>query len=228
MLAAPPGQLKTTAVEYLDFFPKTKLISNITVKALNALRQDFLSGEIQTMGFPDYDMIYKRQASTASQVEGTLMSLTGEGFRNPAFSDQRVNVMKARCTIIGGVTIKCYEDKISEWIDSGFARRFLWARYTVKNPEQLEEAIIKWKRHALDSDFVMRIPQNASIPHCLSNDQAKAVLYQLRFQHDRKLPFILSQRIISVLCWKHGTKEGWNIWNDFASSLGKDGAEVVI
>lgn len=228
MLAAPPGQLKTTAIEYLDIFPKTKLISNITVHALNALRQDFLSEEIVTMGFPDYDMIYKRHGTVAEQVEGTLMSLMGEGFRNPAFSDQRVNVMKARCTIIGGVTIKCYEDRISQWIDSGFARRFLWARYTVSNPEVLEEAISKWKRHILDGDFTMKIPTHSLIPHCLSNEQGKKVLWQLRFQHDRKLPFITAQRIISVLVWKHGIRKGWDYWDDFAGTLGKDGSTVDI
>ena len=230
MLVAPPGQLKTTAIEYLDSFPKTKLVSNITVKSLNVLRQDFLSGEISTMGFPDYDMIYKRHGSVASQVEGTLMSLTGEGFRNPAFSDQRVNVMKARCTIIGGVTIKCYEDKISEWIDSGFARRFLWLRYVVKNPDVMEDAICNWKRHTLshNGDFTFKLPGNKLIPHILSYKQAQEVRYQLRFQHDRKLPLIMAQRIISVLTWKHGEKAGWDYWNDLAPALGKEGDVVVI
>ena len=225
--AAPPGQLKTTAIEYLDMFPKTQLISNVTVKALNALRSDFVSGEIQTIGFPDYDMIYKRHSSVADQIEGTLMSLTGEGFRNPAFADQRAHVMKARCTIVAGITIKCYEDRLSGWIDSGFARRFLWSRWTIKNPDLLEDALAKWKRHALNGDFTLKMPAH-SIPHSLTNLQGRDVLYQLRFQHDRKLPFIFAQRLISVLCWKHGIKGGWDIWNDFAPSLGKDGASIVI
>lgn len=227
MIVAPPGQLKTTAIEYLDAFPKTKLISNITVHALNQLRQDFLSEEVLTMGFPDYDMIYKRHSSVASQVEGTLMGLMGEGFRNPAFSDQRVNVTKARCTIIGGITIKCYEKMLSEWIDSGFARRFLWTRYTLKNSDVLEESISKWKRYGLDGDFVMRVP-NGAIPYSLNTIQAKDILYQLRHHHDRKLPYITAQRIVSVLTWKHGPKKGWEIWNDFAPSLGKDGCQIVL
>jgi hypothetical protein len=228
MLVAPPGQLKTTAIEYLDSFPKTKLISNITTSSLNQLRQDFLSEEVVTMGFPDYDMIYKRHSSVASQIEGTLMSLMGEGFRNPAFSDQRVNVTKARCTIVAGITIKCYERMQSDWIDSGFARRFLWSRYTLKNSELLEDSIAKWKRHQLDGDFVMRIPNAGFIPYCLNNVEAKRILYQLRYHVDRKLPFITAQRIVSVLCWKHGTKKGWEIWEDFATSLNKDGGIVVL
>ena len=228
MLVAPPGQLKTTAIEYLDVYPKTRLISNITVKALSALRQDFVSEELITMGFPDFDMIYKRHGSVAAQVEGTLMSLMGEGFRNPAFSDQRVNVTKARCTIIGGVTIKCYENKLSEWIDSGFARRFLWARYSVKNTELMEESITRWKRHQLDGDFIYKIPNANKIPYCMDEKEAKTIQYQLRFQPDRKLPLITALRIVSVLCWKHGPKAGRELWNDFSPSLGKDGCQVVI
>jgi hypothetical protein len=227
MLAAPPGQLKTTAIEYLEQFPKTKLISNVTVKTLNALRQDFLSSEIQTIGFPDYDMIYKRHSSVADQIEGTLMGLMGEGFRNPAFSDQRCEVLKARCTIVGGVTMKCFEERISGWIDSGFARRFLWSRFTLKNPEKLEDAIGKWKRYNLVEDFVLRLPSN-KIPYCLTENQATKVKYQLRYQHDRRLPYVTAQRIISVLCWKHGAKKGWEYWDDFSPSLGRDGADLVI
>lgn len=228
MLVAPPGQLKTTAIEYLDAFPKTKLISNITVNALNQLRQDFLSEEILTLGFPDYDMIYKRHGTVSSQIEGTLMGLMGEGFRNPAFSDQRINVTKARCTIIGGITHKCYERMYPGWIDCGFARRFMWSRYTIKNPEMLEEAITQWRRHTLDGDFIMRIPTSGVIPHCVRREQAKQVLYQLRFHHDRKLPLITAQRIISVLCWKHGPQKGWEFWDDFAHSLDKDGGQIVL
>lgn len=228
MIVAPPGQLKTTAIEYLDIFPRTKLISNITVKALNALRQDFLSEEITTMAFPDFDMIYKRHGTVSAQVEGTLMGLMGEGFRNPAFSDQRVNVTKARCTIVGGITVKCYENMISDWIDSGFARRFLWSRYTLKNSHKLEESIAQWKRHNFNgTDFIMKVPTGI-IAYSLGVKEAREVLYQLRFQNDRKLPYITAQRIISVLIWKHGKEKGWEIWSDFAPSLGKDGCQIIL
>jgi hypothetical protein len=228
IIVAPPGQLKTTAIEYLDVFPKTKLISNLTVHALTQMRPDFLSGEIVTLAFPDYDMIYKRHGTVSDQIEGTLMGLMGEGFRNPAYSDQRINVTKAHCTVVAGITVRCYEKMISGWLDSGFSRRFLWARYTIKNSHKLEDAISEWKRYTLDGDFIMKIPSGNVIPYCLKPEQAKKVLYQLKFQPDRKLPYITSQRIISVLIWKHGEKEGWRLWEDFAPSLGKDGGSVEL
>lgn len=228
ILVAPPGHLKTSAIEYLDQFPKTKMISNITVGKLNDLRESFIAGEIKTIAFPDYDMIYKRHGTVSSQVEGILMSLTGEGYRQGGFFDQRVNVLKSRVTVAAGITLKCYESKIPEWLDSGFARRFLFSRFRVVNPEKMEAALAKWKRAQLDGDFVMKVPMvGKSIPHSLTNAQAERVLWELRFQHDRKIPFILAQRIISVLNWKH-PKHGWKIWNDFSTSLGKDGAEIEI
>ena len=157
------------------------------------------------------------------------MSLMGEGFRNPAFSDQRTNVTKAHCTIVAGITIKCYERNISEWIDSGFARRFLWSRYVVKNKHVLEEALVQWKRYNLDGDFTLKIPGSAmKIPYGVEQKEARQILYSLRFQPDRKLPFITAQRIVSVLRWKHGQKEGWRLWEDFSPSLGKDGCLIEV
>lgn len=228
ILTAPPGHLKTSAIEYLDMFPKTKMISNITVGKLNDLRESFIAGEIKTIAFPDYDMIYKRHGSVSEQIEGILMSLTGEGYRQGGFYDQRVNVLKSRVTVVAGITLKCYESRISGWLDSGFARRFLWSKFRVVNPEKMEEALSNWKRAILEGDFIMRIPNiGTPIPYGLTHKQAKHLLWELRFQHDRKIPYILAQRIISVLLWKD-KKTAWKIWNDFSPSLGKDGAEVII
>lgn len=226
MFVAPPGHLKTSAIEIIEQFPHAKVISNLTVHALNAMRQDFISGEIQTMAFSDYEMIYKRHSSVSSQIEGTVMALVDEGMRNPAFSDQRTHVIAARCAVIGGMTIKFSEARFSDWLDNGFARRFLWSKYSIKNIEKLEQALTQWKRAEIDGHFIVKVPR-ANIPYKLSENEAKRVLWQLRFQPDRKVPFIVAQRIICVLLWKFPTT-GWDIWNDFAQSLGKDEALLVI
>lgn len=227
MFVAPPGHLKTTAIETLEQFPRTQLVSNITNGKLTDLRESFIAGDIKTLGFPDYDMIYKRHGSVASQIEGTLMALCGEGFRNPAFCDQRVSVIKSRCTIIAGCTFKCYEEKLQGWLDSGFARRFLWSKFRVKNPEAMENALLEFKRAQLDGDFILKIP-GKPIPWNLSKTITAKILHQLRYQPDRRLPFVLAQRIVCVLKWKHGEDTGLEYWNDFAPSLAKDGTEIEI
>lgn len=227
MLVAPPGHLKTTAIEILEQFPRILMVSNITNGTLTDLREAFVSGEIRTLGFPDYDMLYKRHSSVSSQLEGTIMSLMGEGFRKAPYKDQRIQVMKARCTVVAGITLKCYEERIPGWLDSGFARRFLWSQFKVKNPEELEEALVHFKKAQLDGDFTMKIPMTR-IPYNLNENISRKILYHLRSQPDRKLPFIFAQRLVCVLVWKHGQEEGWNLWQDFAPSLWKDGTMIEI
>lgn len=231
MFVAPPGQLKTTAIEMVEIFPHARVVSNLTVKTLSTMRQDFLSGQIKTMAFSDFENIYRRHSSVANQIEGVLMGLVDEGFRSPAFSDQRVTVMPARCAIIGGMTVKAYEDRISTWKDTGFARRFLWAKYYAHNRvmKQLERAIIDWKRDNLVNGFSMRIP-TGPIKVNMSEEQSKKILLHLRFQEDMRTPFIVAKKIVSVLLWKFSKDEGkaWKIWDDFAPALGKDGTELTL
>jgi hypothetical protein len=227
MFVAPPGHLKTTAIETLEQFPRTLLVSNMTNGKLTDLRESFISGEIKTLGFPDFDMLYKRHGSVSSQLEGTIMGLMGEGFRNPPFKDQRLTTMKARSTIIAGITVKCYEEHLPGWLDNGFARRFLWSQFKVKNPEALEEALVHFKKARLDGDFIFKIP-GSRIPYNLNENISRKILYHLRSQPDRKLPLIFAQRLVCVLVWKHGPEQGWNIWQDFAPSLWKDGGLIEI
>jgi hypothetical protein len=230
IFVAPPGHLKTSAIETVELFPHARVISNLTVKALNTMRQDFLSGQLKTMAFSDLENIYRRHGSVASQIEGVLMGLVEEGFRNPAFSDQRTSVMPARCAVIGGIATKVYEERISAWLDSGFARRFLLSKYTAHESviKKLEESIIAWKKTALVNGFNMRIPVNP-ISVDINEKDSEKVLWQLRFQYDRRTPFVIAKKIIGVLVWKFkDKKKAWEIWDDFAPSLDKDGTTVTI
>ena len=232
MFVAPPGHLKTTAIEIVEQFPHARVISNLTVKALNIMRQDFLSGNLKTMAFSDYENIYRRHASVAGNIEGVLMGLVEEGFRNPAFSDQRISVQPARCAILAAISIKAYEERISGWLDSGFARRFLWAKYYADDKvlKQLEQSIIIWKRMALSNgSFTLQVPLQP-IKVTITEEQSKKILWQLRFQADTRTPFILAKKIVSVLLWKHKNKpeRAWEIWNDFSEALSKDGTSLTL
>jgi hypothetical protein len=233
MFVAPPGHLKTTAIEIVEQFPHARVISNLTVKALNIMRQDFIGGNLKTMAFSDYENIYRRHSSVAGNIEGVLMGLVEEGFRNPAFSDQRISVQPARCAILGAISIKAYEERISGWLDSGFARRFLWAQYHADDKilKQLEHSIIHWKKMALSGNgsFMLQVPLQP-IQVSITEEESKKVLKQLRFQADTRTPFILAKKIISVLLWKYKDEQekAWDIWNDFSEALSKDGATLTL
>jgi hypothetical protein len=229
MFVAPPGHLKTTAIEIIEQFPHARVISNLTVKALSVMRQDFLSGQLKTMAFSDFENIYRRHSSVSSQIEGVLMGLVEEGFRNPAFSDQRTSVLPARCAVIGAISIKAYEERISAWLDSGFARRFLWCKYHADDKviELLERAIIDWKKATISNGFNLRMPLTP-VKSLLTEDESKRILWQLRFQYDRRTPFVIAKKIIAILMWKFKKQKGLEIWNDFAPSLEKDGTILTL
>jgi hypothetical protein len=231
MFVAPPGHLKTTAIEIVEQFPHARVISNLTVRALTIMRQDFLSGNLKTMAFSDYENIYRRHSSVAGNIEGVLMGLAEEGFRNPAFSDQRISVLPARCGILAAISIKAYEERISGWLDSGFARRFLWSKYYADDKvlKHLEHSIIVWKKIALANGFTLQVPLTP-IKVSITQEQSEKMLAQLRFQPDTRTPFILAKKIMSVLLWRHSKKpeRAWEVWNDFAESLNKDGTVLTL
>lgn len=229
---APAGHLKTTAIDVLDQFDRTLMITNLTNKTLNAMRQDALSGQIAVIGFADWEMIYRRHGSVSAQIEGSIMSLAGEGYRNPSFTDQRVTAIPARCTIIGCMTTKFYERMYEQWNDSGFLRRFMFPQFRLENPEALEDAILKWKKAELDGNFLLRTPTNRSIPYSLEGKEAEIIRHSLRFiKYDKKIPLIFAQKIYSVLKWKFNRSDpakAMQIWKDFSECLGKNGAVLEL
>lgn len=229
MFVAPPGHLKTTAIEIIEQFPHARVISNLTVKALTTMRQDFLSGQLKTMAFSDFENIYRRHGSVASQIEGVLMGLVEEGFRNPAFADQRTSVLPAKCAIIGAISIKAYEEHVSSWLDSGFARRFLWSKYYAEDNviKILEEAIVSWKKAIITNGFVLKMPLTP-VKSTMSEEESRLLLHQLRFQYDRRTPFVIAKKIIAILTWKFKRIHAMEIWNDFAPSLEKDGTVLTL
>jgi hypothetical protein len=226
-LVAPAGHLKTSAIDIIEEFERVLTISDLTVKSLTAMREDIIGGEIQTLAFSDYEKIYKRHASVSSNLEGIIMSLAEEGFRNPAYADQRVQATPARCLIVGAMTLKFYERMTEQWLDNGFMRRFLWCRFSLHSSEFLEESISNWKRAELDGDFLMKIPTNNSIPYSLTPEEVSKIKHSIRFQRDKKTPYILAQKIFCVLKWKFQRRDPelpMKIWLNFAEGLSKDGA----
>lgn len=231
MLVAPPGHLKTTAAEILSEFERTLIISDLTVKSVIGMRDDLIGGNIYTLVFSDYAKIHKRHNSVSSNIEGIVMGLAEEGFRKSGFADQRIQALPARATIIGCMTPKFSETMEEMWLDNGFYRRFLWCRYVCKDPERLEDAIAEWRRAELDGNFVIRVPTSRDIPYTLTKEEVALLRHSLRFLKDKKLPFILSQKILCVLKWKfskQNPKLPLEFWNDFSPSLTPDGAILTM
>lgn len=230
MLVAPPGHLKTTAAEIISEFPRTLIISDLTVKSTIALRDEFIGGNVHSIVFSDYAKLHKRHGSVSANIEGIIMSLVGEGFRKAAFSDQRVPSIPARVTVVGCMTPKFSEKMEEEWLDNGFYRRFIWARYRLSNPEYLENAIAQWKKAEFDNGFSVKIPTSRNINYSLADTEISALRHDLRYTPDRKMALVLAQKILCVLKWKFPKDEKlpMAIWKDFAEALSQDGAVLTL
>lgn len=224
---APPGALKTTAIEIIEEYERSLMISNATVKSLDAMRGDFRAGNIKTLGIADLEFIYSRHSTVSSQIEKILMSLVEEGYRKPGFSDQRIQAPVARCSVVGAMTDTFFESKVAEWLDSGFHRRFIWSRYQLNDPVILTDAIETWKKAELETEYSQfSIPAHRSLPMNLDKNETQEIRHSMRFQRDLKTPLVLAIKIVSVLKWKfrnRNNKQHMYIWNDFSESLSKDG-----
>lgn len=210
----------------MDEFSKTQVISDLNVQSLVRMRELFLSGTVSTMAFSDFGKLYKRNGATAENVEGIIMALADEGFRKPSFKSQSSGTIPAQCTIIGGMTTAFFESKEDDWMDNGFMRRFLFAKYIVRNMEIIENAIGEWRRAALAGAFVAKIPSTRSIPYHLEPKEVEYIRYLLRHQMDQRIgSFVMLQKIFCVLKWKFAREPGRAdfILKDFAPCLGKDG-----
>jgi hypothetical protein len=229
ILVAPPGHMKTTAAEILTEYTGVTVCSNVTVGSLSAMKDDLLAGCTTTIVFSDMANLYRRHASVSSNIEGVVMALSGEGFRKPAFSDQRIQAIPARCLIIGCATPKFVEHMEGAWQDSGFYRRFIWARYLLFNPEVLELALTRWKRYEIEETFRIKAVNGRPISYSLLEREQDFISHTLRFMKDRKTALVLAQKILCVLKWKfkHASK-ACEIWEDFSQSLEPDGAKVIL
>ncbi len=187
-----------------------------------------LGGALTTLAFSDLGALYRRHGSVASGVEGMIMALADEGHRRPQWGPQNVPSMPAYCTIICGMTSAFFDSKVQDWIDNGFLRRFIFARYQVDGIEVLEDAAAEWRKAELDGSFMPRQPVGRTIQYNLDKDEVTQIRHMCRHQASRITPFIMMQKIACVLKWKFDKKTAMNMLKDFAPCLGKMGGILVI
>lgn len=228
MLVAPPASLKSSTLDFLTEYPSVMIVSDLNVQSFNSMRGDIVAGTTTTLVFSDLEKLYQRHSSVASNLEGHIKALADEGFRRPSFQDQRAISMPAHAAIIACMTEDFYERKIGQWLNDGFARRFIWCHYTLENPDIILDAIREGELLNLGSNgFSPVIPSSRRISGALDKNEVIYLQRTLRFHRQRETPFILMKKIAAVLKWKFG--KGWKkIIMDFEQSLTKNGAKVTI
>lgn len=232
ILVGPPGSLGSTIInETLHYLPNTIVVSDLNVRQLMMLRDDVAARRITTIGIMDFEKIYQRHGSTASNVEGHIKGFADEGFFHTSMEDSRTIVLPAKAAILTKMTQKFYMTKYSDWIDNGFARRFIWCVYRLKDPEVIEESIHKWRKITFTSakEFITKMP-NAKIPMSCTEEESRTIRRMLNWQRAGiETPLIALKKILSVLKWKFGDKQkAMNCILDFAEGMSAKGGELEI
>jgi hypothetical protein len=233
MFIGPPGNLKTTIIKQAlkPYQPAAAIMSDLNVETLGRMKPHMANGHITTLALPAFEKLYERNPQTANNLEGHLKGLVDEGFSNMSFQDQRMlGQIEAHALVVGGLVNTCYQKKFSKWDDEGFARRFIWSSFQLKDPGILTQAIHNWERLEFESRAPIR-PQN-KIKMTVTKEESKALMDMMRQQHCEATPYALMKKILAALKWKfHRSdeqKRPMQIMKDFAESLGQRSARLEI
>ncbi len=230
LLIGPPETLRTTIVEnvYADY-PDAFVLSDINVKQLLEMREDMSAGKITTLAFAEFSKLYARNPAVAKNIEGHISALIEEGMSLASFQDKRMSSSKAKVLVIAALTEKFYGQRFTEWMDSGFGRRFLHCQLRLDNPWALADA--QEKRMLIEFGEIRRkVPGNRTIKWNVDALEMHALRKTLKYQFQKGIstPFHLAANIYCVLKWKHDAKEARRIWFDFAECIGKGSANLIL
>ncbi len=236
-LVAPPGQLKTSLLSIFDGQPGVLSFSDMTTNSLVAARDMIASRKIHTLTFYDFQKLYERRADTASNIVGNLRALTDEGFKSASFEpggeSNRVIQARARALVLAATTPAFYRANLGEWTSNGFARRFIFCVYTMRDPDIMVESIMNENPIEL-RNMEVALPANLSIEMGPVPTSAEQAMFRrmLRNQAGEEVPLVLLRKIHAVLRWRYrrlgGKDQSMEILEEFAQCLSSEGAQLVI
>lgn len=237
MVVGPPGVLKSTMLSVLEAYSDAVSVSDINTRTLIDLRDQIAARVIRSLVIPEYKKLWDRHAYTAANVEGTLQALVGEGFGSASFEDQRLQRMKARCTVVSAMTPHFQAIRFREWEESGFNRRFLWCLVRLQDPTVLDRAVEQWQRVEFKVSHIpiSPTPQSSNIPNLTTTleraEMRQLVKYQPGGSHALQTAILV--KMLAVFKWwyrllKKPDRDALKAVRTFAHALGKEGAELVL
>jgi len=230
LLIGPPETLRTTFIEnvFADY-PDALVLSDINVKQMLEMREDMSAGKITALAFSELAKLYARNPAVAKNIEGHIMALVEEGMSLASFQDKRMASSKARVFVVAACTEKFYGQRFTEWMDSGFARRFLHCQYRLDNAWALADS--QEARRLIEFDTIRRkIPGNRVIRWDVDANEMHFIRRTLKFQFRKGIstPFHLAANIFCVLKWKYDGIEAKKLWLDFSECMQDSSALLVL
>lgn len=233
MLVGPPENLKTTLAQCLSKYNNAMVVGDVNVKQLVKIRDQISQGRWRSMVFPAYEKIYKRDADTASNVEGHILAMTEEGMGHASFEDHDTFVRLAKCFVVGACVEEWYRRNAARWLRDGFTRRFLWCHFILDDPDIIRRAIFEWDPLTLGGkDDLPGIPIDR-IKMNVTPAERKRISQLLEGQEGKSTPFVLCNKILTMLKWRYRENHkpevrAMEVFEDFAQSLSKRGARLKI
>lgn len=231
MLVSPPEHLKSTIINVLRPYPNALVVSDMNQRMLSELIADAGTERLHTIAISDFHKLFERHSSTSANVVGTLRALTGEAFSGAAFQDARINRFDSRAFVVGALTPSAYERHMPGWLEDGFARRFLWVLYRIRNRAPLMNAILEWKAYDFGEGVRFPLPL-VQLPFSVTVSEMKNLKSMVANQYGDTIPWQLLAKIVSVLRWdfkRRGQRDqSMALIKSFSEGLGKGGADVTL
>jgi len=232
LLVAPPGQMKSTWLEFLKEYYGVYMTTDLNSQMLARLKDDMVSDRIKTIVIPDFQKLYKRHPMVSANLEATLQAVMEEGFIASSFQDASIVSQRARALLITACVPSFHDSRSLDWRQSGFLRRLLVLTYSLKDSSLLMDSVEKWHRIEVAEGIRYALP-NEGIPYNLTRDEARKIRHFLRAMPE-VTPFVLMQKIACVLRWRwlrlkrKGTDPTMSIMYDLSECLHGEGAKVVM
>jgi len=231
MLVKPPGSLGSTCIDIAaKAHPDVIPLSDLTLPSFKIMRDDFIGGRYSALSLLEVDKIYSRQSTTAMNLEGLIKGLTEEGFRHFGTEDQRMASLPCRAHVQGAMTTSLHRKHYERWVENGFARRFLWIVFRLKDPQKISEAVHNWKRIDM-GEIVSKRPANGKIPYTLTDQESQRIQHVLKEQPGgNATAYVLLKKIMCVWKWKFG-KESTRpneLLKDLTPGLSRNGAYLEL
>lgn len=206
-LVSPPQQLKSTIIKKLKIFPDALVVSDLNYQQISTYKDDICSGRYSTIGFVEFNKVYQRNPATSANLEGTLASIVCEGWSGPPHEDQRAARDEARSLVIGGMTKATYSSHLKQWMESGFAHRFIWCHYKLANESIIGDAIES--QEPIDLSGQVWTQPNGEIKWNLTPQESNLIRNMIQNQPGgAKLPYALLLKIAVVLKWRYSKSGG--------------------
>lgn len=210
MFVSPPQHMKSSMIKCLRIFPNALVLSDLNSQRMNDFREDLLNAKYTTVAFLEFNKLYQRNANSAANLEGTIQSVTAEGWTGPSYGDARLPKEEARSLVIGGMTFSTYQARFKEWKEGGFLARFLWAMFRLRNSKALGDAVERQVKIGLGGgawsfpDRQLRFNREG-----LNANERRIVreFIQAQPSGSEAIPYSLLLKIGCVLKWHYGERK---------------------